>query len=219
VRHKKRPAATAAIGYTRDAAFLGPGPDTAAPRPGAALPPESEQGGVPMTRSVLWVAAAFAMIAICAVRAEDRPASDTQGQANFEENWRQLVMDNMDLTDEQRAKVTPLYAEYRQAIAKINQRAVNLILAYGEKYDSLDDAEALKLLNAHLDQQAQRLQLERDYIPRFEGVLPAKKVARLFQLENKLTVGVAAYLAQRVPLIDTGATTRKAPETGSSEKK
>jgi Spy/CpxP family protein refolding chaperone len=170
-----------------------------------------------MERFVLCVAAAFAMVAISAVRAEDQPSTEAQEWSNFEANWRQTVMDNMDLTDEQRAKVTPLYDEYRQAVAKINQQGVDLILAYGKKYQSLDDAEAVNLLKEHLDQQSRRLQLESEYIPRFENLLPPKKVVRLFQLENKLTLSVVAPLAKLVPLIDTGARTPKDSGAGSSE--
>ena len=46
------------------------------------------------------------------------------------------------------------------------------------------------------------LDVQEKYLPEFRDVLPALKVARLFQLENKINAEIDAQLAVVVPLID-----------------
>ena len=41
----------------------------------------------------------------------------------------------------------------------------------------------------------------KSYVPRFQKVLPAKKVARLYQVENKVRALVNYQVAQDIPLI------------------
>jgi len=40
-----------------------------------------------------------------------------------------------------------------------------------------------------------------DYVPKFEKVLPPKKVARLYQIENKMRALVNYELARQIPLV------------------
>jgi hypothetical protein len=43
--------------------------------------------------------------------------------------------------------------------------------------------------------------LLRAYVPRFQKVLPAKKVTRLYQVENKLRALVNYELARQIPFV------------------
>ena len=45
-----------------------------------------------------------------------------------------------------------------------------------------------------------RASLKAKYLPKFKKVLPAKKVARFYQVENKLDILILAEMAEQIPL-------------------
>jgi hypothetical protein len=60
---------------------------------------------------------------------------------------------------------------------------------------------AEKLLNDYLSIEKARLDVKAKYIPRFRKVMPPKKVARFFQVDNKLDALINADLASQIPLV------------------
>ena len=45
------------------------------------------------------------------------------------------------------------------------------------------------------------IKLKKSYLSKFKAVLPPKKVARYYQLENKIQAVIAFQLADRIPLV------------------
>ena len=76
-----------------------------------------------------------------------------------------------------------------------------LIETYAKSYSSLTDEMATKLLNDYLALEQAHVALLRSYVPRFEKVLPPKKVGRLYQVENKLRALVNYELAREIPFV------------------
>jgi len=111
-----------------------------------------------------------------------------------------IVTKAMDLTSEEMHGFWPLYREYRLEATKVGDRIVALIATYAENYDSLTDAVADKLLHEFVSIEKERARLKAKYLPKFKKVMPAKKVARFYQLENKLDIAILAEVAQNVPL-------------------
>jgi len=112
-----------------------------------------------------------------------------------------LVTAAMDLEPRESDVFWPLYRQYRAEMLKVNDRFVNLLVAYLEGYDSLSDAQAAKLLDDYLGIEKARTGVKTKYVPRFKKVLPARKVARFFQVDNKLDSVLNAQLAADVPLV------------------
>jgi hypothetical protein len=111
-----------------------------------------------------------------------------------------IVTAAMDLTAPESQAFWPLYRDYRTDMAKVDDRLVNLIIVYAGNYDSLSDDMATKLLNDYLDIERARLEVKTQYVPRFLGVIPATKVARFYQVDNKLDKKIQAELAAEIPL-------------------
>ena len=111
-----------------------------------------------------------------------------------------IVTAAMDLTAPESEKFWPLYREFRTDMAKVDDRLVDLIIVYAGNYNSMTDETAAKLLNDYLDIERARLDVKDRYVPRFMSVLPASKVARFFQVDNKLDKKIQAELAAEVPL-------------------
>ena len=114
---------------------------------------------------------------------------------------RAFIAVNMQLTDAEDAKFWPVYDSYQKDMEKINQKIGDLILDYAKNFESLTDAKADELLKTNLSMEKEILQLKTSYLPKFKAVLPAKKVARYYQLENKIQAVGRYDLAEKIPLV------------------
>ncbi len=82
----------------------------------------------------------------------------------------------------------------------MGDRIVALIATYAENYESLTDARANQLLTEFVSIEKERARLKEKYRPQFKKVLPPRKVARFYQLVNKLDIAILAEIAEQVPL-------------------
>jgi hypothetical protein len=112
-----------------------------------------------------------------------------------------LVTAAMELTEQEGAAFWPLYREYRGAMAKVGDRGQALITDYAAKYATLTDADAQVMLDEMLAIDTEALKVRKDYVKRFGKILPAKRVARFFQIENKMDAVIKADLAETIPLV------------------
>jgi hypothetical protein len=112
-----------------------------------------------------------------------------------------IVTEAMDLTPAEMETFWPLYREYRLEAAKIGDRIVGLIERYAANYDNLTNEAANKLLNDFVKIERARVDLKAKFLPRFKKVLPATKVVRFYQLENKMDIAVLNEMAEQIPLV------------------
>ena len=115
-----------------------------------------------------------------------------------------IVNQYMDLTEQESKDFWPLYREYRAKVSKLDDQVVELIINYGESYNnqSVSDEQAAQMLTDYLKLEEEELKLQKDYVKKFSVILPAKKVTRYFQLENKLDAIVEFDLAGNIPLVE-----------------
>jgi hypothetical protein len=114
---------------------------------------------------------------------------------------RAFIAVNMQLTDAEDAKFWPVYDSYQKDMETMNQKIGDLILDYAKNYETLTDSKADELLKKNLSLEKETLQLKTSYLPKFSAVLPAKKVARYYQLENKIQAVKRYDLADKIPLV------------------
>ena len=115
-------------------------------------------------------------------------------------NKKLIVSENMNMTEEEATNFWPVYDEYQKAMGEIYQKTGEVIKSYAENYDALTDEKAKGLLDQSIALQEDRLNLLKSYLPKFNKVLPAKKVARYYQIENKLDAILKFDLAREIPL-------------------
>ena len=65
--------------------------------------------------------------------------------------------------------------------------------------ETFSDEKASRMLNEYLDIERESLWLKKAYLERFGKILPAKKVMRYFQLENKIAAMVNYQITQGGP--------------------
>lgn len=113
-----------------------------------------------------------------------------------------IIYEAMDLTEQESKEFWPLYREYQNEVQKVNDKLVALTTDYLKTYGNLSDEQAQQMLKDFLKYQQARLDLQKKYVKRFNKVLPARKVARYFQLENKMDAVINFDLAGAVPLAE-----------------
>jgi hypothetical protein len=112
-----------------------------------------------------------------------------------------IVAGNMFLNEAESRAFWPVYNDYVNELRKINDRNVRLISDYAKAYENLTDTQATAFLREHVSIEKDKLTLIEEYIGKFEAVLPKKKVARFFQIENKIDAIIGYSLADEIPLV------------------
>jgi hypothetical protein len=141
-------------------------------------------------------------LCIVPVCAQDKPADTNQlVREKIQADKKLLVAENMQLTEAEAKVFWPVYEGYQKDLGKIVERTKKLIDDYAKNYQTMTDATAKKLLNDMIVIENERLKLRKTYLPKFRKVLSEKKVARYYQLENKIHAVVSYELAKIIPLM------------------
>jgi hypothetical protein len=115
-----------------------------------------------------------------------------------------LIKDNMGMTEKEAAAFWPVYESYQKELIKINDRSMKLIQFYNYAGDfgsaKVTNNDANKLMEDYLAIDGDRQKLKLSFLPKFAKVLPAPKVLRYYQLENKIHAVVNYELAKKIPL-------------------
>ena len=114
-----------------------------------------------------------------------------------------VVAGNMDLNEAEAKAFWPMYDAYQKDLQAINERLGKTILAYADAYNkkALTDDLAKQLTNEALAIDQDELTLRKTYAAKLNGVLPAIKVARYIQIENKIRAAIRYELATGIPLL------------------
>jgi hypothetical protein len=143
---------------------------------------------------------------MAAVPAFSQPVSDTNMEILKEKlkaDKKLLIAGNMDLTDSEAKQFWPIYDSYQKELDGINKQLGQTIKDYADAFNkgTIPNDTAKKLLGEALSVEEQEVKLKRTYAEKLGKVLPATKVARYIQLENKIRSLVRFELAQQIPLV------------------
>ena len=108
---------------------------------------------------------------------------------------------NLDLTDEEAKKFWPVYDRYQQEMSSVQDRLVKVIQDYTASFENLSDEKAMAIVNEYLAVEADRVQVKRANLPAFAAAVPGRKVARFYQIENKMDAVVRFKLAETIPVV------------------
>ena len=80
-------------------------------------------------------------------------------------------------------------------------RTARLIDDYAANFGTLSEEKAKMLLDEFLTIQREHVNLIQSFMPSLRKALPEKKVARYYQLENKINAVIKFELAGKIPLV------------------
>jgi len=114
----------------------------------------------------------------------------------------EVIAAEMTLTESESKAFWPLYREYQEALRTLQDRSFLLLAGYARERENetFTDRKATALLDEYLDIEREGLWLKRAYMDKFGKILPAGKVMRYFQLENKIAAMINYQMTQGVPL-------------------
>ena len=118
-----------------------------------------------------------------------------------EANRQATVAASLELPADVAEGFWPIYREYRNEVARINDELQTLIFQYAEDYVDLPEDEAYQLAQQALKLQVRRDKLKEKYLKRFTRTLSKLDAARVIQIENKLDALATALLSDQIPLI------------------
>jgi hypothetical protein len=145
---------------------------------------------------VLLLAAALMMAPLLAAADE---AADLKKKL-FMTQIKLVVTENMIFTPEEAAKFWPLFDKYQEKIFANSKQAGDLISAYISVYKTMTEVVALVLIDDHLENQAERVAIIKEFADELKLVLPGQKVFRYLQIENNLDARARFEIAKRLPL-------------------
>jgi hypothetical protein len=113
-----------------------------------------------------------------------------------------VVAEAMNMTEKEAAAFWPVYETYQKDISALNDRTIALLKDYATNYGGMTDASAKGMVDSFLKIEKDRIGLMTSYRPKFQKVLPEVKVARYYQIENKIRAVVNYELASEIPLAE-----------------
>ena len=116
------------------------------------------------------------------------------------EKKKALVLNTLRLSNETVAEFLPVYDAYQQAKFESNVKLGNIVTEFAENYNALTNVKAQELIAKWLAAKQVQLDIQKDYVAKFEKVMSKKELMRYYQLENKMQVEAEYKLGKMITL-------------------
>lgn len=134
--------------------------------------------------------------------AQDNPADNMEiVKEKVHADKKLLIAKYMELTESEAKAFWPVYDEYQAELGKLRDRDSKLIEEFSANFGTMSNEVAKNLLDDSLSIDSGYLKLRQSYLAKFRDVLSDIKVARYYQLENKMEAILEYEQAKRIPLI------------------
>jgi hypothetical protein len=156
-----------------------------------------------VSKTILTIGLLLSLFSLPAL-AQDKPADNMQIlREKIKADKKLLVAANMELTESEAKNFWPIYEDYQKDLQKINERLGSLLQSYAADYKNktMTEEKAKKLTDEFLSIEQAEVKLKSSYVPKLSKALPATKVARYLQIENKIRAVIKYDLAATVPLV------------------
>jgi hypothetical protein len=112
------------------------------------------------------------------------------------------IAEVMNLSEAESEVFWPLYNEFNEKMYAVQTKRVNIINDFAKNYESITDEKADELWTGYMKYRQELLNLNKQYFKKFKKIMPAGKVMKYFQAENKIATLVDFELAKEVPFIN-----------------
>ena len=157
-----------------------------------------------LSRMLMAASAVILLSAAPQARAADSPQSNMDAvREAMRADKKAIVAANLQLTDAEAKAFWPVYDKYEKDLLTANNKLYQVVEEYALAYkkSKLTDAKGLDLIYRYFAAEEARTKVRISYLKSFSGVLPGLKVARFYQIENKLDAVVRYEMAEQIPLV------------------
>jgi Spy/CpxP family protein refolding chaperone len=116
---------------------------------------------------------------------------------------KQLMAQNLHLTDAEATKFWPIYDKYTAELVKINNAKYAALQEYADKFGTLTDDEAMALAKKWLDVDVAAAQLRARYVPIVAQAIGGKNAATFAQIDRRIGQMIELQLSARTPLVQS----------------
>lgn len=164
-----------------------------------------------MGRNLVRAMVVLASLLLSTVSIAQQSASPTSTDAELRKSRallkfarEDIVREEMRLSEKEAAGFWPLYDRYDAELLVVRDRYADLLTNYTAAYraGSVSAEQATQVVQTYFAIQEDLLEIRQKYFVKFREVLPPRKAARFYQLENKMEVELEYQLSQIIPLID-----------------
>jgi len=113
---------------------------------------------------------------------------------------KQLMAQNLKLTDQDATKFWPIYDQYTAELVKINNKKYATIQKYADEFGTLTDDQAMSLIKQWLDVDTAVSQLRLKYLPIVGNAIGGKEAATWAQLDRRIQSMIDLQLGSMLPL-------------------
>ena len=152
-----------------------------------------------MKKSKRLIICLIVSILILPVVADAESVAELKKKLMFDQK-KLIVMENMEFTQDEGKFFWPIYQKFQEELFEVNQGAARLVVAYAASFQNLTNETAANIAEEWLNLQKKRIGIRQKYLKEFSRGLPAKKVFRYLQIENKLDAMARYELAKGIPL-------------------
>ena len=122
-------------------------------------------------------------------------------RADVQDAKDKIIKDTMQFTGPEDAAFWPVYREYSKQQHAIADQRLGVITDYAQHIENMSVANAQSLTQRMMKVDDETLALRKTYFPQFVKALGAKRAAKFYQVDNRLTLMIDVQLASEVPLI------------------
>lgn len=133
-----------------------------------------------------------------------KPLTDSDIQSlrsDLQADKNQIILDTMKFTDAESAAFWPVYRDFTRDQQAIVDERVQLVKDYAQNYENMDDAKAKDMVQRMINIEDKTLNLREDYWPKFMKALGAKRAAKFYQVEYRISLILNVQLTSVIPLI------------------
>jgi hypothetical protein len=112
-----------------------------------------------------------------------------------------IIKDTMQFTEPEAKAFWPVYNEYAGDQRAVAEKRFAIIVDYAQHVDTLTDSEATSLTQRLFQCEDDSQALRKKYFPKFVAAIGAKRAAKFYQVDNRLTMILNVQLASQIPLI------------------
>jgi hypothetical protein len=116
-----------------------------------------------------------------------------------------LVGDNLTLNKARAEAFWPLYDAYEGKMDKLDDRHAAEVRTYAQHYQTFDDNDASKKLDEVIAIRQERLDVQKEFVPKFRAAIGSISTTRFYQIDNKLNAMLQCEIARALPLVSRGA--------------
>lgn len=145
----------------------------------------------------------FILLVLFSTAASAQTALDEQialTRQSIQTDRKIILMGNMTFTSEESAQFWPAWNEYRAAMAANGDRTLALIKNFAANFENMTNEKADELMTDHFSIEMQNIVIKQKFSQDLSKFLPAQKVMRVIQIENKLDAAIDMQLAAEIPL-------------------